>query len=119
MQQIKWDESLEQLSREKAAADATRGASLYDSGLQPLSRLCYRSQVKVQSKRREGANACAEQAYHKRCERFPSAARRSPFVSSGKPHKTLVEAPALPTDSPPVPKTEKANLEDFLDDLLG
>lgn len=28
-------------------------------------------------------------------------------------------APALPTENPPPPKSEKENMEDFLDDLLG
>jgi hypothetical protein len=41
------------------------------------------------------------------------------FLGQGKVGKEYVEAPALPTESPLPPKTEKEDMEDFLDDLLG
>lgn len=82
--QIEWDDTLEELSREKAAADATREL---------------KSRFKVQSTR-------------------PSF--RAP-VKHGreKVEKSYIEAPALPSDIPAPPKSEKEGLEDFLDDLLG
>lgn len=35
------------------------------------------------------------------------------------PEAQYVQAPALPTDPPPKPHTEKDGMEGFLDDLLG
>lgn len=39
--------------------------------------------------------------------------------SPEKVDKSYVEAPALPSDTPAPPKSEKEGMEDFLDDLLG
>lgn len=41
------------------------------------------------------------------------------LCESAKLDKAYIEAPALPTDAPLPPKSEKENMEDFLDDLLG
>lgn len=50
---------------------------------------------------------------------LPYFTRETPLYYTAKSEKTYVEAPALPTDTPPPPKGEKAHMEDFLDDLLG
>ncbi|GJF00161.1 hypothetical protein PsYK624_164400 [Phanerochaete sordida] len=83
IQQVEWDSSLEELSREKAAADATREL---------------KSRFKTQSAKPS----------------FRAPVR--PVKEKGEKH--YVEAPALPTDEPAKPKSEKEGMEDFLDDLL-
>ncbi|KAI0341215.1 hypothetical protein BDW22DRAFT_1430350 [Trametopsis cervina] len=86
VQQIAWDESLEELSRDKAAAEATRD-------------LKTRFKAKTEKERAQGGS-------------------RSIPRSKAKPDR-FIEAPALPTDTPPPLKSEKEKMEDFLDDLLG
>ncbi|KAJ2988923.1 hypothetical protein NUW54_g8955 [Trametes sanguinea] len=93
VQQIEWDAELEELSREKAAADATRGeaCSLISSA------------VKRTAKQRG------------------RAAPRGASTAVRKPHyeRSYVEAPPLPTDAPKPEKSEKEDMENFLDDLLN
>ncbi|KAI0698254.1 hypothetical protein BC835DRAFT_1269268 [Cytidiella melzeri] len=87
-QQISWDNSFEELSREKAAAEATR-------------ELKARFKAKTEKQRAQGGS------------------RPIPRSTGGKTEKVYIEAPALPTEDPPPPQSEKENMEDFLDDLLG
>ncbi|KAI0799791.1 hypothetical protein BC629DRAFT_198975 [Irpex lacteus] len=85
LQQISWDDSLEELSQEKAAAEATRD-------------LKARFKAKAEKESSLGGNR---------------------VIPRTKGDKEYVVAPALPTENPPPPKSEKENMEDFLDDLLG
>ncbi|KAI0078472.1 hypothetical protein K474DRAFT_1674161 [Panus rudis PR-1116 ss-1] len=91
VQHIDWDTSLEELSREKANADATRE-------LKERFRAATANQ-----------KARASAQGHKP---IPSKKERDKHVRT-------VEAPALPTDPPKPEKSAKENMEDFLDDLLG
>ncbi|KAI0742625.1 hypothetical protein C8Q80DRAFT_1273254 [Daedaleopsis nitida] len=92
VQNIEWDAALEEMSREKAAAEATR--DLKDR---------FRSQTAKQRGRAtsRGVSSVARGARH------------------GVAERAYVEAPPLPTDAPRPEKGEKANMQDFLDDLLG
>ncbi|KAL7278542.1 hypothetical protein ACG7TL_007541 [Trametes sanguinea] len=89
VQQIEWDAELEELSREKAAADATR--ELKER---------FRAQTAKQRARAapRGASTSARKQH---------------------PDRTYLEAPPLPTDAPKPEKSEKEHLEEFLDDLLN
>ncbi|KAH9887057.1 hypothetical protein C8Q73DRAFT_714543 [Cubamyces lactineus] len=89
VQQIEWDAELEELSREKAAADATR--ELKER---------FRAQTVKQRSR---------------------AAPRGASTTARKQHteRSYVEAPPLPTDAPKPEKSEKEDMQDFLDDLLS
>ncbi|KZT69397.1 hypothetical protein DAEQUDRAFT_745231 [Daedalea quercina L-15889] len=84
VQQIEWDESLEELSREKAAAEAK-----WD----------LKSRFRASTATQRGA---------------PTSRGRG--RGRGKQH--VIEAPPLPTDQTPQ-KSEKEDMQDFLDDLLG
>ncbi|KAI0087572.1 hypothetical protein BDY19DRAFT_892967 [Irpex rosettiformis] len=86
--EISWDASLEEMSREKAAAEATRD-------------LKARFKAKVEK------------------ERSSSGSRVISRSAKAKGEKEYVQAPALPTETPAPSKSEKDNMEDFLDDLLG
>ncbi|EIW56730.1 uncharacterized protein TRAVEDRAFT_170704 [Trametes versicolor FP-101664 SS1] len=89
VQQIEWDAELEELSREKAAADATRDL---------------KARFRAQAAKQRGR-----------------AAPRGASTSARKrqPDHSYTEAPPLPTDAPKPEKSEKADMEDFLDDLLN
>ncbi|TCD63139.1 hypothetical protein EIP91_005898 [Steccherinum ochraceum] len=89
IQEIEWDESLEKMRQEKAAADAARDL-----------------------KQRFRSKAALEKA------RASTVAARGRASTKGNA-KQYVQAPELPSDTPLPPKNEKENLEDFLDDLLG
>ena len=39
-------------------------------------------------------------------------------IRTAKQEKAYIQAPALPSDSPTLPKSEKETMEEFLDDLL-
>ncbi|KAI0789237.1 hypothetical protein C8Q75DRAFT_718644 [Abortiporus biennis] len=86
IQQIQWDETLEEMSREKASADASRDLKAR-----------FRSQATAQ--------------------RMRSGISRGGKLS--QKDKSYVEAPALPTDVPQPPKSQKEDMEEFLDDLLN
>ncbi|KAF9653333.1 hypothetical protein BDM02DRAFT_1895619 [Thelephora ganbajun] len=84
VQVIEWDEELENMSREKASADANRDLK----------------------------------------SRFRTSAAKQPTNrSSARPSRTqnkgLTEAPPLPTEEHGPKKTEKQEMQDFLDDLLS
>ncbi|KAI0632791.1 hypothetical protein C8Q77DRAFT_1262663 [Trametes polyzona] len=89
IQQIEWNAELEELSREKAAADATR-----------------------ELKARFRAQAAKQRGH---------SAPRGASTSARKQHtdRTYVEAPPLPTDVPKPEKSEKEDMQEFLDDLLN
>ncbi|KAH9856266.1 hypothetical protein C2E23DRAFT_882365 [Lenzites betulinus] len=83
VQQIEWDAELEELSREKAAADATRDL---------------KARFRAQTARQRG--------------------RSAPRGAATPARKQQHEAPPLPTDAPKPEKSEKDDMQDFLDDLL-
>ncbi|PBK87712.1 hypothetical protein ARMGADRAFT_452471 [Armillaria gallica] len=85
VEQIAWDDELDELSREKAIADANRDL---------------KSRFRAKSER---------------LRKKPIA----PSVRERKQEASYVSAPALPLPEGVAPKDPKANLEDFLDDLLG
>ncbi|OCH88493.1 hypothetical protein OBBRIDRAFT_836549 [Obba rivulosa] len=88
--QVEWDPELEEMRREKAAAEAT-----WDLKAR------FRAHT-VSQRGRTGSRGAG------------STRER------GKAHeKTYVEAPPLPTDPPKPAKPEKEGMEEFLDDLLG
>ncbi|KAI9057570.1 hypothetical protein FKP32DRAFT_1681428 [Trametes sanguinea] len=89
VQQIEWNAELEELSREKAAADATREL---------------KERFRAQTAKQRGRAA----------PRGASTAVRKPHSE-----RSYVEAPPLPTDAPKPEKSEKEGMEDFLDDLLN
>ncbi|KAI0651361.1 hypothetical protein C8Q79DRAFT_1004657 [Trametes meyenii] len=89
VQQVEWDAELEELSREKAAADATRDL---------------KARFRAQTAKQRGR-----------------AAPRGTATSSRKQQhsdRAFVEAPPLPTDAPQPEKSEKEDMQAFLDDLL-
>ncbi|KAM5538821.1 hypothetical protein V8D89_007543 [Ganoderma adspersum] len=89
VQQIEWDEELENMSREKAAAEATRDL---------------KARFRAQTAKQRGRAS-------------PRGA--STLGRSKQERSHVVEAPPLPTDSPVQAKGEKEDMQDFLDDLLG
>ncbi|OSD03751.1 hypothetical protein PYCCODRAFT_193879 [Trametes coccinea BRFM310] len=89
VQQIEWDAELEELSREKAAADATREL---------------KERFRAQTAKQRGRPA----------PRGASTSTRKQHTD-----RSYVEAPPLPTDAPKPEKSEKEHLEEFLDDLLN
>ncbi|PBK87697.1 hypothetical protein ARMGADRAFT_451644 [Armillaria gallica] len=85
VEQIAWDDELDELSREKAIADANRDL---------------KSRFRAKSER----------------------LRKKPIAPSARERKqeaSYVIAPALPPPEGVAPKDPKADMEDFLDDLLG
>ncbi|KAI0830088.1 hypothetical protein BC628DRAFT_1336843 [Trametes gibbosa] len=88
VQQIEWDAELEKLTREKAAADATRDL---------------KARFRAQAARQRGR-----------------AAARGGATTTRKQQadRSYAEAPPLPTDAPKPEKSEKEDLQDYLDDLL-
>ncbi|KAI0702572.1 hypothetical protein C8Q76DRAFT_227354 [Earliella scabrosa] len=90
VQQIEWDAELEEMSREKAAAEATRDL---------------KARFRAQTARQRG--------------RGTSRPTTTPGRSARQTERSLVEAPPLPTETPPATKSEKENMQEFLDDLLG
>jgi len=90
VQQIEWDDSLVAMRREKAVAEAHR--DLKDR---------FRSRVAQQKSR-------------------PFARGSTTSRSTGRQsERAYVEAPPLPTEQQSPPKDEKAQMQDFLDDLLS
>ncbi|KAI0350993.1 hypothetical protein OH77DRAFT_1498804 [Trametes cingulata] len=89
IQQIEWDAELEELSREKAAADAAREL---------------KERFRAQTSRQRGRST-----------------PRGASTSSRKSHadRSYVEAPPLPTEAPKPEKSEKEDMQEFLDDLLN
>ncbi|CDO75048.1 hypothetical protein BN946_scf184757.g3 [Trametes cinnabarina] len=90
VQQIEWDAELEELSREKAAADATREL---------------KERFRAQTAKQRGRPA-----------------PRGASTSARKQHteRSYVEAPPLPTDAVrQTERSEKAHMEEFLDELLN
>ncbi|KAI8972540.1 hypothetical protein BD414DRAFT_517873 [Trametes punicea] len=88
VQQIEWNAELEELSREKAAADAAREL---------------KERFRAQTVKQRGRPA-----------------PRGGATSGRKQHpeRPYIEAPPLPTDAPKPEKSEKEDMQDFLDDLL-
>ncbi|KAK0472467.1 hypothetical protein IW261DRAFT_1553326 [Armillaria novae-zelandiae] len=84
VEQIAWDDELDELSKEKAIADANRGSSRF-------------------------------RAKSERLRKKPIA----PTARERKQEASYVSAPALPLPEGVVPKDSKADMEEFLDDLLG
>ncbi|PBK68287.1 hypothetical protein ARMSODRAFT_988798 [Armillaria solidipes] len=85
VEQIAWDDELDELSREKAIADANRDL---------------KSRFRAKSER----------------------LRKKPIAPTARDRKqeaSYVSAPALPLPEGVAPKDPKADMEDFLDDLLG
>ncbi|KAK0219380.1 hypothetical protein EDD85DRAFT_345302 [Armillaria nabsnona] len=85
VEQIAWDDELDELSREKAIADANRDL---------------KSRFRAKSER----------------------LRKKPIAPSARERKqeaSYVIAPTLPLPEGVAPKDPKADMEDFLDDLLG
>ncbi|KAK0451213.1 uncharacterized protein EV420DRAFT_727361 [Desarmillaria tabescens] len=84
VEQIAWDDELDELSREKAVADANRDL---------------KSRFRAKSER----------------------LRKRPIAPTARERKqaSYVKAPALPLAEGATPKDPKADMEDFLDDLLG
>ncbi|KAI0696375.1 hypothetical protein C8T65DRAFT_663737 [Cerioporus squamosus] len=91
VQQIEWDADLEELSREKAAAEATRDL---------------KARFRTQTARQRGRATVRGGASH---------SGRGAKLSGA----SYVEAPPLPTEGPKPEKNEKEDMQDFLDDLLG
>ncbi|KAI0776722.1 hypothetical protein BD413DRAFT_227725 [Trametes elegans] len=89
VQQIEWDAELEELKREKAAADATRDLK---------ARFC------AQTAKQRGRAAYRG---------VPNTTRKQQC------DRSYVEAPPLPTDAPKAEKSEKETMQEFLDDLLN
>ncbi|KAH9919598.1 uncharacterized protein B0H18DRAFT_629131 [Fomitopsis serialis] len=91
VQQVEWDESLEELSREKAAAEAK-----WD----------LKSRFRASAAKQRGAPATTSRCMGRGRQHVAICADR------------VVEAPPLPTEQKPQ-KSGKEDMEDFLDDLLG
>ncbi|VDB95395.1 unnamed protein product [Peniophora sp. CBMAI 1063] len=89
VQQIEWDASLEEMRREKAEAEATRDL---------------KNRFRTQVSRQRGSRLNP---------------RGSTSVRGRRKQDVYVEAPPLPTEQEGAPQGEKAQMEDFLDDLLG
>ncbi|KAG7443816.1 uncharacterized protein BT62DRAFT_934772 [Guyanagaster necrorhizus] len=85
VEQIVWDDELDELSREKAVADANRDL---------------KSRFRAKSER---------------LRKKPTA----PTARERKQEASYVSAPALPLPEGAAPKDPKADMEDFLDNLLG
>ncbi|TFK92906.1 hypothetical protein K466DRAFT_594841 [Polyporus arcularius HHB13444] len=89
VQQIEWDAELEELSREKAAAEATRDL---------------KARFRAQTARQRGRGTVRGGSHSGR---------------GAKHLGSYAEAPPLPTDAPKPEKNEKEDMQDYLDDLLG
>ncbi|KAK0451230.1 uncharacterized protein EV420DRAFT_1274538 [Desarmillaria tabescens] len=89
VEQIAWDDELDELSREKAVADANRD-------------LKSRFRAKSERLRKKPIAPTARERKQGRSE-----------------NSSYVNAPALPLAEGATPKDPKADMEDFLDDLLG
>ncbi|TBU43040.1 hypothetical protein BD309DRAFT_865097 [Dichomitus squalens] len=89
IQQVDWDEELEELSREKAAADAARDL---------------KARFRAQTAKQRGRAS-------------PRGA--STLGRSKQERSHIVEAPPLPTAVPKPDKSEKEDMQGFLDDLLS
>ncbi|KAH9916387.1 uncharacterized protein BXZ73DRAFT_92492 [Epithele typhae] len=88
VQQIEWDAELEEMSQEKAAAEAARDL---------------KARFKAQTAR----------------QRARPPTRGAVLSGRAKPERGLAEAPPLPSDHPEPKKSEKEEMQDFLDDLIG
>ncbi|KAK7680874.1 hypothetical protein QCA50_016184 [Cerrena zonata] len=78
----------------------------------------------LETLRREKANADATRELKERFRARTAAQRgrgttKKPSVRTNAKDKEYVDAPALPTDTPKPEKSDKQNMEEFLDDLLG
>ncbi|KAF7795774.1 hypothetical protein EIP86_006941 [Pleurotus ostreatoroseus] len=109
VQQMQWDASLEEMSREKAAADAAR--DLKARFREKTERERTRLNSGSSSSRRRGAYTALNW--------LTPINVAKPFFLVEKSEKPVIEAPALPTDGPQPVKTDKEQMEDFLDDLIG
>ncbi|PSS11039.1 hypothetical protein PHLCEN_2v3335 [Hermanssonia centrifuga] len=107
VQQIEWDQSLEEMIRQKAAADAAR-------------ELKARFKAKTEKERAKALSNKSPARPSGHGTQLLSAILRKEFINLhiAKSDKAYAEAPALPTDVVQ-PKGEKEGMEDFLDDLLG
>ncbi|RPD60861.1 hypothetical protein L227DRAFT_575028 [Lentinus tigrinus ALCF2SS1-6] len=91
VQRIEWDAELEEMSREKAAAEATRDL---------------KARFRAQTAKQRGRSIA----------RGGVSSLGRGVKQSGGPY---VEAPPLPIDAPKPEKNEKEDMQDFLDGLLG
>jgi len=119
IQMIDWDAELEEMSREKAAADASRGDLPTRNGSSVDDWWWFidlKARFRAKSEKLKAKPISVRDRKYGSLLILTTALRllNASYIALGD---SYVEAPALPTDAPR--KEPKEEMEDFLDELLG